>query len=224
MPRCQRSENPRVFYLLKRAWSKIYPYPAVTDLPVAIHICTAIVRSLPWIIILHLCNKLTDEWFLHTDKEPSGKPCRMEEDVKNKHPLQFNRTSVFLFLTNYPSHQHSFLPNIISSAVHMSVNGDDHESFNDTKSKLRETDAGNPEAVWRWSRRGFDSCIVGRRMKKGRPPEQGEEDDATNSRPLPDHPLDLRVARSSLRWVHNVSLTKVTDLCQGVSLVNFIRF
>lgn len=81
------------------------------------------------------------------DKEPSSKPCRMEEDVKNKHPLQFNRTSVFLFLTNYSSHQHSFLPNIISSAVHMSVNGDDHGSFNDTKSKLRETDAGNPEAV-----------------------------------------------------------------------------
>lgn len=33
-------------------------------------------------------------------KELPGKPCRMEEDVKNKHPPQFNRTSV-LFLTNY---------------------------------------------------------------------------------------------------------------------------
>lgn len=46
---------------------------------------------------------------------------------------------------------------------------------------------------------GLILALLGGERKKGRPPEQGEEDDATTSRPLPDHPLDLRVACSSLR-------------------------
>lgn len=174
-------------------------------------------------IILHLCNKLTDEWSLHTDKELPGKPCRMEEDVKNKHPLQFNRTSVFLFLTNYSSHQHSFLPNIISSAVHMTVNGDDHESFNDTKPKLRETDAGNPEAVWRWSRRGFHSCVVGRRTKKRKTTGAGRRRRRHYFKVTTWSPVGLESCRQLVE-VSVQCIAKVTDLCQGVSLVNFIRF
>lgn len=45
----------------------------------------------------------------------------------------------------------------------------------------------------------FILVLLGEERKKERPPEQGEEDDATTSRSLPDHPLDLRVAGSSLR-------------------------
>lgn len=42
-------------------------------------------------------------------------------------------------------------------------------------------------------------CCWAKNEKKEDHREQGEEDDAITSRPLPDHPLDLRVAGSSLR-------------------------